>query len=267
MSPSDPSQILQLGLGFWPSKAVLTGVKLRLFTFLGDGAKGTGEIKDQLGLHTTTRHVCDWLDALVSLGLLERDGIMESASYSNTPATARFLDRNKSTYVGGLLEMANSRLYRFWADLEEGLLTGQPQNESKRGNMQIFEELYRSPERLVEFMDAMSGFQGGTFAALVKAFAFGDYQTVADLGGADGLLCCMIAQQHPAVACATYDLPAVKPLAEARIRREHLEDRVRAENIDVEKDARRRVHRNREHHRRRTTDEHVRHADELEHAH
>jgi hypothetical protein len=34
-------------------------------------------------------------------------------------------------------------------------------------------------------MDAMSGFQSGNFAALVNAFAFGEYQTVADLGGAD----------------------------------------------------------------------------------
>jgi hypothetical protein len=237
MSLPEPSHIIQLGMGFWPSKVLLAGVKLRLFTLLGNGAKSTNEIKDQLGLHTSTRQVCDWLDALVSLGLLQRGGIMEGASYSNTTATALFLDKNKSTYVGGLLEMANNRLYRFWADLEEGLLTGQPQNETKQGSMHFFEELYRSPELLAEFMDAMSGFQGGNFAALVNAFNFGEYQTVADLGGADGLLCCMIAQHHPNVACTTYDLPPVKPLAEARIRRSNLQDRVTAGNIDVERDA------------------------------
>ena len=237
MSLPDPSHIMQIGMGFWPSKVLLVGVKLRLFTFLGDGAKSTNQIKDQLGLRTSTRHVCDWLDALVSLELLKRDGIMEGASYSNTPATALFLDRNKGTYMGGLLEMANHRLYRFWADLEEGLLTGQAQNESKHGNMNFFEELYRSPESLAEFMDAMSGFQGGNFAALVNAFDFGEYETIADLGGADGLLCCTIAQHHPTVTCTTYDLPPVKPLAEARIRRSNLQARVRAENIDVAKDA------------------------------
>lgn len=237
MSLPEPSQIMQLGMGFWPSKVLLAAVKLRLFTFLGDGVKRTSEIKDHLGLQTSTRHVCDWLDALVSLGLLQRDGIMEGASYSNTPATAMFLDRNQNTYIGGVLEMANNRLYRFWADLEEGLLVGQPQNESKHGNMHFFEELYRSPESLAQFMDAMSGFQSGNFAALVNAFGFGEYQTVADLGGADGLLCCMIAQHHPSVTCTTYDLPPVRPLAEARIKRSNLQDRVRAENIDVEKDA------------------------------
>lgn len=233
----DPSHIMQVGMGFWPSKVLLSAVKLGLFTFLGDDGKRTGAIKDHFGLQTSTRHVCDWLDALVSLGFLHRDGLMEAATYSNTPNTAAFLDRTKDAYIGGLLEMMNDRLYRFWGDLEEGLRTGQPQNESKHGNMHFFEELYRSPEFLHQFMAAMSGFQGGNFAALVKAFDFSKYRTVADLGGADGFLCCMIAQHHPTVTCTTYDLPPVKPLAEARIERSKLQSRVKAENIDIEKES------------------------------
>ena len=114
---------MQIGMGFWASKVLLSAVRLKLFTFLGNGAKSTVEIRDHLHLQTGTRHVCDWLDAMVSLGFLQRDGIMESAIYSNTPATAMFLDQTKSTYMGGILEMANNRLYRFWGDLEEALLT------------------------------------------------------------------------------------------------------------------------------------------------
>jgi len=89
----DPSHIMQVGMGFWPSKVLLSAVRLGLFTFLGEDGKRTGEIKDHLGLHTSTRHVCDWLDALVSLGFLHRDGVMEAATYSNTLATAALLDR------------------------------------------------------------------------------------------------------------------------------------------------------------------------------
>src|SRR5215467_12893232 len=181
MDQPNPSQIMDVGMGFWASKILLSAVRFDLFTFLGDGSKSTVEIKDHLTLRTTTRHVCDWLDALVSLGFLQRDGLMEAASYSNTPSTAMFLDRSKPTYMGGILEMANNRLYRFWGDLEEGLLTGKPQNESKHGNMHFFEELYKSPEALQEFMDAMSGFQAGNFAALVRKFDFSKHRTVADL--------------------------------------------------------------------------------------
>jgi O-methyltransferase/methyltransferase family protein len=233
----DPSHIMQVGMGFMPSKVLLSAVKLGLFTFLDEDGKRTSEIKDYLGLQTSTRHVCDWLDALVSLGFLHRDGLMEAATYANTLATAAFLDRTKDSYMGGILEMANSRLYRFWGDLEEGLLTGQPQNESKHGNMRFFDELYRTPENLQGFVAAMSGFQSGNFAALVKAFDFSKYRTVADLGGADGFLCCMIAQHHPVVTCTTYDLPPVKPLAETRIGLSKLQNRVKAENIDIEKES------------------------------
>src|SRR5215470_18706210 len=101
MEQPDPSHIMQVGMGFWASKVLLSAVRLKLFTFLGQGAKRTTEIKDHLQLHTSTRHVCDWLDALVSLGFLQRDGVMEHATYSNTPATALFLDRTHPTYMGG----------------------------------------------------------------------------------------------------------------------------------------------------------------------
>lgn len=235
MTQPDPSQIMQVGMGFLPSKVLLSAVRFKLFTFLGDGKKSAKEIKEHLKLQTSSRHVCDWLDALVSLGFLQREGIMESSMYSNTPVTAMFLDTAKQTYMGGILEMANNRLYKFWGDLEEGLLTGKPQNESKHGNMQFFKELYQSPEKLHEFMNAMSGFQRGNFMVLVKAFDFSKYRRVVDIGGADGLLCCMIALQHPGVTCATYDLPPVRPLAEERIRRSKLENRVKAEIIDLDK--------------------------------
>jgi hypothetical protein len=235
MEQPNPAQIMQIGMGFWASKVLLSAVRFQLFTFLGDGQKRTNEIKDRLKLQTTTRHVCDWLDTLVSLGFLQRDGLMESASYSNTPTTAMFLDRSKPTYMGGILEMANNRLYRFWGDLEEGLLTGKPQNESKHGNMHFFEELYKNPEWLHEFMDAMSGFQAGNFMALVNTFDFSKYKTIADLGGADGFLSCMIALRHPRVTCTTYDLPPVKPVAEQRIVNSKLQDRVKAASIDLDK--------------------------------
>jgi hypothetical protein len=128
MNQPDPSHIMQVGMGFWASKVLLSAVRLKLFTFLGQGGKRTNDIKEHLQLQTSTRHVCDWLDALVSLGFLQRDGLMENATYSNTPATAMFLDRTRPTYMGGILEMANNRLYRFWGDLDEALLTGRPQN-------------------------------------------------------------------------------------------------------------------------------------------
>ena len=59
-------------------------------------------LRERLGLHP--RSATDFFDALVALGMLER----EDGRYANTPATELFLDRAKPSYVGGILEMANA---------------------------------------------------------------------------------------------------------------------------------------------------------------
>jgi len=233
----DPSKIMQVGMGFWASKALLAAVKFRLFTILSGKAKDAKAIKAELQLGTTDRHVYDWLDVLVSLGFLKREGLLDDARYSNSEDTEIFLDTNKPSYIGGILQMANNRLYRHWANLEEGLMTGEPQNESKGGsNMDFFEELYKSPVKLHEFINAMSGIQAGNFMTLAKKFDFSKYKTMADIGGADGFLCCMIALQHPSVTFITYDLPPVAPVAKEKIAGFNLTGRIEVASGDFLKD-------------------------------
>jgi hypothetical protein len=232
----DPSKIMQVGMGFWASKALLAAVNFKLFTMLSGTSKKANDIKDELHLNTTDRHVYDWLDVLVSLGFLKREGILENAVYSNNADTEMFLDENKPSYIGGILKMGNNRLYKFWGNLEEGLMTGSPQNESKDGNMHFFEQLYQSPEKLKEFVNAMSGIQGGNFMTLAKKFDFSKYKTMADIGGADGFLSCMIALQHSAISLTTYDLPPVAPLAEEAIAKFNLANRIKIESGDFLKD-------------------------------
>jgi hypothetical protein len=233
----DPSKIMQVGMGFWASKTLLAAIKFNLFTLLSGKSKTANEIKDELHLGTIDRHVYDWLDVLASLGFLKREGQLENARYSNTEDTEIFLDTNKPSYIGGILQMANTRLYKYWADLEEGLLTGKPQNESKDGsNMQFFEDLYKSPGKLHEFINAMSGIQGGNFMAMAKKFDFDKYKTLADIGGADGFLSCIIALQHPLIEITTYDLPPVAPLAKEKIAGFKLSDRIKVASGDFLKD-------------------------------
>lgn len=224
----DPSKIMQVGMGFWASKSLLTAVNQKLFTMLSGGKKMSGEeIKNALNFKTTTRHVLDWLDVLTTLGFLKRDGVFTEAVYYNNTDAEIFLDKNKPSYIGGILEMANNRLYKFWGDLEEGLHTGQPQNETK-GNLvgEGFSELYKSPERLQEFMDAMSGIQTGNFMALAKKFDFSKYKTLADIGGADGWLSIQLCLNYPNLQCISFDLPEVGQVAKKKIAQFNLSGRI-----------------------------------------
>ncbi|MES1222424.1 MAG: methyltransferase dimerization domain-containing protein, partial [Bacteroidota bacterium] len=125
------ADIMQVGMGFWPSKILLTAVHEGLFTHLAQKSLSLSEIKKLFGWSCTNRHASDFLDTLFALKFLQRQGIRDNAVYSNTPETDFFLDKNKPGYIGGILEMANNRLFRFWANLEDGLKTGLPQNEMK----------------------------------------------------------------------------------------------------------------------------------------
>jgi len=185
-----PDHILQIGMGFWASKTLLSAVELDLFTELSGGGLTATQIADRLDLHQRSRD--DFLDALVSLGLLARDGDGPGAVYSNTPDTAVFLDKGSPAYLGGILEMSSARLYGFWGSLTEALHTGLPQNEIKTGAPGLFDGVYADPERLQTFLNGMTGLQIGAFTALSHTLDLSSHTTFCDIGGANGGLAAMI---------------------------------------------------------------------------
>lgn len=221
---------MQVGMGFMAAKTLLAAVRFDLFTLLSAGPLNGAEIQRKLGLHP--RSLYDFLDALVALGFLTREGIKENARYHNTEETAAFLDRNKPSYVGGILEMANNRLYKFWGHLEEALQTGLPQNEVKESGTSLFDALYGDPARLREFITAMRGAQIGAIMAFARQFDFSQYTTLCDIGGASGALAVQVARDNPHMTCLTADLPAVRPIAEEYITAAGLGDRVKAVTLD-----------------------------------
>jgi hypothetical protein len=220
----DPSRIMDVGMGFWPSKVLLSAIELDLFTHLGDTSMAGEEIGERIGLHP--RAIYDFLDALVSLRFLERDGDGPDGRYRNSAETAAFLDEKSPTYIGGFFKMCNARLYGFWGDLTDALRSGEPQNELKLGGTSFFEELYSDPARLEQFLYAMAGISLGPSHALAEEFDFSRYQTVCDVGGATGLQCMALARRHPHLRCTTYDLPVVAPIAEKAIAAAGLSDRI-----------------------------------------
>src|SRR5712692_8661433 len=146
-----PDRIIELGSGFWGAKTLLSAVELGVFSELAKGPLDGETLRARTGLHP--RSARDFFDALVALGMLVRD----RERYANTPEADLFLDRAKPSYMGGLLEMLNLRLYGFWGSLTEALRTGQPQNEAKHGGGDLFAALYSDPASLRLFLQAMTG--------------------------------------------------------------------------------------------------------------
>ena len=230
MSDLSPARIMEVGFSFRSSKTLLSAIELGLFTTLAGRSLTGPELQAALGLHSRANP--DFFDALVALRFLERDGDGAAGRYRNTPETGAFLDRASPQYVGGILEMLNARLYRFWGDLTEALRTGRPQNEVKHTGASMFAELYSRPERLEQFMNAMSSVSKANFETLAEKFDFTRYRTVCDVGGATGQLSMILATRHPHLRCTSLDLPVVTAVAERRIEAAGLADRVTARPLD-----------------------------------
>lgn len=215
-----PDRILKTGLAFWESKALLSAVEMELFTELARHPEDLETLQGRMGLNP--RGARDFLDALVALGFLER----ESGVYRNSSEADFYLDKVKPSYIGGILEMANHRLFRFWGGLTEALRTGESQNESKGGH-DPFKAIYADPAKLREFLSAMSGVSRGANMAIAQKFHWTDYQSCADIGTAQGDLVTQVTLAHSHLQGLGFDLPEVAPVFEQYIESYGLTDRVR----------------------------------------
>jgi O-methyltransferase domain/Dimerisation domain len=222
MTEPRPDQILQVGTGFWASKILLSAVELELFTELAKHPETLPELSARLGLHA--RSARDFLDALLALGFLER----RDGAYYNTPATDLFLDKRKASYMGGILEMANNRLYSHWGHLTTALRTGEPQNETRtEGGNNSFTTLYADPARLRGFLRAMTGVSRAANIAIAKKFPWTKYKSAVDVGTAQGDLITQVTLANPNIAGIGFDLPQVEPIFEDYVADNGLSDRIR----------------------------------------
>ena len=215
-------RIMQIGLGFWASKTLLSAVELEVFTELTRGPQDVNALQAKLRLHP--RAARDFFDALVALGLLER----KDGKYRNTSSTDFFLDKHKPSYVGGILEMANSRLYHHWRDLTTALRTGKQQNEAKgdASGESPFVALYADAERFKGFMKAMTGISTGANRVIASKFPWKNYKTASDIGTAQGDLIVQVALANPHVSGVGFDLPQVEPIFEDYVAANGLSSRV-----------------------------------------
>jgi hypothetical protein len=216
-----PERVLQVGLGFWASKVLLSAVEMSVFTELARHPADLETLSGRLGLHP--RAARDFLDSLVALGFLQR----RDGNYSNTPDGDLFLDKQKPSYIGGILEMANHRLYGFWGNLTEALRTGKPQNEIRTGGVPLFEGLYADPARLREFLGAMTGISMGAAQAIAAKFPWKGHATFVDVGAAQGGTSAQISLAHPHLQGTGFDLPEVGPIFEEYVEAMGLSQRLR----------------------------------------
>jgi hypothetical protein len=199
-----PDHILDIGFAFRRSKALLSAVELDLFTVLSTGPQVCEPLASAIGIDL--RGARDFFDALVSLKLLNRDA---AGRYSNPADCARFLDRDSTDYIGGVLNHLNGRMYDIWGRLTPALRSGKPQSGALGTGG--YEALYANESQFDLFLQAMTGGSLLPARMLAAKFPWHEYKTFLDVGTAQGCLPVEIARAHVHLIGSGFDLPAVGP--------------------------------------------------------
>jgi hypothetical protein len=230
VSSVSPDRIIKLGYAYREAKALLSAVELGVFTSLSAGPLDSDALRVKIGI--SPRGARDFFDALVALRLLDRD---EAGRYANTPDAALYLDRSKPTYRGGELEFMNAHLYERWNSLTTALRRGvTPGGAQAAGH---YAERYTDPVALDSFAKAMTAATLPVAEALAEKFPWTQYNTIVDLGTAQGCLPAEIARMHPHLTGCGFDLPPLKPAFDSYVQQRGLSERLRFHPGDFFKDA------------------------------
>jgi SAM-dependent methyltransferase len=214
-----PRPLIELGTAFWASKTLLTAVEMGLFTELAAGPASEPQLRERLGLHSRSSR--DFLDSLVSLGVLDR----EDGRYRNTPASDAYLDEGKPGYLGGWMRQASRRLFVAWGGLTESLRTGKPHIGSD--SQDYFRKLYADLDQRRAFIAAMDAITNQIGPELSAHLDWSSFHTVLDVGGARGNLLAYLLADHPELHGAVFDMPELRPLFEEHTAAHGIADRTR----------------------------------------
>ena len=229
------SMIFSAIRGFHINRILRAAVKLGLFTMLEKKPLSGEEVKTHFNLNG--RGVYDFLDTLVNMKLLNRDGNGKDALYSNTEEVSFFLVKDRSNYIGWWFDYPMQLMEQSWETLDEALKTGKPQRRDiKETGKDLFELNYESEEKGKSFIEGMNFIQMASFNDFAKKFDFSPYKTLCDLGGANGLFSILMAKQTNHMKFITFDLPSIEPFARNKIEESGLSDRISVVNGDFFKD-------------------------------
>ncbi len=200
MDALSPEPIMRLAAGFMAAKHLFTANELGLFEALADDLATLDALAARTGLTPRTARIS--ADAMVALGLIERDG----DAYRNSALAATFLSGTGPADLRPFLRFWDRISYPTWIGLADALGKGQV-NEI----VGLDEETQRIASAGIEAVLA------GPAAALANTVKFADRQRLIDVGGGTGSWSIAVVRQHPHMTATVVELPKVADIARVRI--------------------------------------------------
>lgn len=202
----------------YPAFAFVAGVKLDVFTPLGDGPKSAAELSAILDVDL--QKLSPLLYALVVAGVLTVD----DSVFANTIDSDHFLVKGREEYIGNLCAAFEDR-WRWALLTAESIRTGKPQAEHDYATMS-------GAERDAFFRDLHpNALETGRM--LVDRLNLAARRHLLDVGGGSGGLAIAACERCPDLSATVIELPSITPITETIVAESGLSDRITVIAHDV----------------------------------
>lgn len=212
----EPGKILEISGSYWETCTLHAGVKLDVFSIIGNRHLKSKDVSDKL--QGNPRGVEMLLNALTAMKLLKKN----ENTYSNTPLSLAFLVRHSPRYIGHII-MHHYHLVDSWNRLDVAVQTGQP----VRGRASHTDE-----EKRESFLMGMFNLAMNLAPVLVPKIDLSQRRHLLDLGGGPGTYSIHFCLNNPQLKATVYDLPTTRPFAEKTIAKFNLQDRIDFKDVN-----------------------------------
>lgn len=213
MKPSNWSsgELLELSGSYWKTCTLHAGVKLDVFTHIGEDELSAAQLA--VRLKADQRALTMLLNALAAMGLLIKDGDL----YTNSPAALSYLSKKSPGYLGYIM-LHHHHLVDSWSQLAEAVKKGLP----VRGRAS-----FSDPERREAFLMGMFNLAMAIAPQIVQTIDLKGRRHLIDVGGGPGTYAIHFCLKNPELRATIYDLPTTQPFAEETVAKFGVSDRVR----------------------------------------
>lgn len=205
MFPPDYN-MMEIASSLWLAKAVSVAASLGLADLLKERPLHISELAERTQTHEPS--------LLRLMRLLSGNGIFRHCGghhYENTRLSTALIKERRSMHSYFLHHVGDST-WPFLGNMEWCVRTGENAIKMQTG-MEPFDYLAANPERNAIFSEAMTDTSEMAAPLFLRAFPFGRYSKIVDVGGGHGFLAAAIAAKHKNTECVVLDLPHVAPLA------------------------------------------------------
>ena len=215
----NPGKILQTSGIYWQSCALHAGVRLDVFTQIGEKAQTAKQVAE--AIKADTRGTAVLLDALAAMGLLEK----KEDFYSNTDTALKHLCSESDAYLGHMVKH-HSHLVSSFSKLDVAIKSGEP----------VRVRTSHDEEKIEAFLMGMYNNALGFAPHVSKVVDLSDKNRLLDLGGGPGTYAVFFCKENPKLSAVIGDLPTTEPFAKKIVNKFGLSERISFQSIDFTKE-------------------------------